>query len=519
MVCVWRLVLATFACVGKSEGFCCWWSATGDPCDCSETSKASNLATSLACVDGGGSWCSEDGEQSAPEDGEQSAAVRRGRAVRARPGPRPEVPVGRFPAGAPPRTMAAPAYSKEEVSALRGIFALYDPDGTGEIGSNDLENLFKKIGFFNYAAVELIKQFDVEEPKTIDFAKFLEMVEAGQPDQPGEEPDPKVLDGGEQFAPEDGSSSCACRSIMAGITDKWCQLSDCDPAFAAQCSSACPTALARAARTQAKSPAAPRARKVPRRVAARAAAAAAAPPPPQRKLASAEKPPKKAPPFSSSTPDGCERNWLFQVSTGRSGSTSLMTMLNDLPNVYIAGENDGLFESLYALHKSSILTDSMAKGKKDHDAWWHHPVERSKLQRIARTYVESAIGLKQNQNYAWVGFKEIRFRTDDELDYILSLFPCSKVIVNIRRDVVRQHKSAFKRSSPISKLKSQNDMLLKWSKKHPKRVFRLALEDFNLDNFNRLAVWLDFPNCHFKQIAHANRNGGYGADNRHFVTC
>ena len=44
------------------------------------------------------------------------------------------------------------------------------------------------------AAVELIKQFDVEEPKTIDFAKFLEMVKAGQPDQPGEEPDPKVLE-------------------------------------------------------------------------------------------------------------------------------------------------------------------------------------------------------------------------------------------------------------------------------------------------------------------------------------
>ena len=60
--------------------------------------------------------------------------------------------------------MAAPAYSKEEVSALRGIFALYDPDGTGEIGSNDLENLLQKIGLGKEAAVELIKQFDVEEP-------------------------------------------------------------------------------------------------------------------------------------------------------------------------------------------------------------------------------------------------------------------------------------------------------------------------------------------------------------------
>jgi len=124
MVCVWRLVLATFACVWKAEGFCCWWSATGDPCDCTETSKASNLATSPTCVNDGGSWCSQDGEQSA-EDGEQSA---------------PE--------------------------------------------------------------------------------------------------------DGEQSAPEDGSSSCACRSIMAGISDVWCQQSDCDPAFAAQCSSACPSPAA-----------------------------------------------------------------------------------------------------------------------------------------------------------------------------------------------------------------------------------------------------------------------------------
>ena len=67
--------------------------------------------------------------------------------------------------------------------------------------------------------------------------------------------------------------------------------------------------------------------------------------------------------------DGCERNWLFQVSTGRSGSTSLMAMLNDLPNVYIAGENDGLFESLYALHKSSILTEKRSKNGAYHGAW------------------------------------------------------------------------------------------------------------------------------------------------------
>ena len=44
------------------------------------------------------------------------------------------------------------------------------------------------------AARELIERFDVTEPTTVDFAKFLELVKAGQPDQPGEEPDPKVLE-------------------------------------------------------------------------------------------------------------------------------------------------------------------------------------------------------------------------------------------------------------------------------------------------------------------------------------
>ena len=90
--------------------------------------------------------------------------------------------------------MAAPAYSKEEISALRGIFALYDPDGTGEISSADLESLLQKIGLKQEAARELIERFDVTEPTTVDFAKFLELVKAGQPDQPGEEPDPKVLE-------------------------------------------------------------------------------------------------------------------------------------------------------------------------------------------------------------------------------------------------------------------------------------------------------------------------------------
>ena len=68
----------------------------------------------------------------------------------------------------------AAAYSKEEISALRGIFALYDPDGTGEISSADLESLLQKIGLKQEAA-RGSSSVDVTEPTTVDFAKFLEL--------------------------------------------------------------------------------------------------------------------------------------------------------------------------------------------------------------------------------------------------------------------------------------------------------------------------------------------------------
>ncbi|KAJ1459013.1 hypothetical protein M885DRAFT_512169 [Pelagophyceae sp. CCMP2097] len=86
------------------------------------------------------------------------------------------------------------SYSKEETSALRGIYALYDPEGTGDIGARDVHSLLQKIGVSNEAAQDLMMQFEISEDSTIDFPKFLEMVKAGQPEQPGEEPDPKVME-------------------------------------------------------------------------------------------------------------------------------------------------------------------------------------------------------------------------------------------------------------------------------------------------------------------------------------
>jgi Ca2+-binding EF-hand superfamily protein len=92
--------------------------------------------------------------------------------------------------------MSHSAYSKEELSALRGIFALYDPDGSGAIAVRELEGLLQKIGHSTESAGEILTAADSavggKDDGVITFDEFLELLQKGQPDQPGEQPDPKV---------------------------------------------------------------------------------------------------------------------------------------------------------------------------------------------------------------------------------------------------------------------------------------------------------------------------------------
>ena len=75
-------------------------------------------------------------------------------------------------------------FSKEELSALRGIVALYDPDGTGSISVADLESLLQKIGHSTASAADITDACAQEG--VISFEEFLVLLQKGQPDQPGE---------------------------------------------------------------------------------------------------------------------------------------------------------------------------------------------------------------------------------------------------------------------------------------------------------------------------------------------
>ena len=54
----------------------------------------------------------------------------------------------------------------------------------------------------------------------------------------------------------------------------------------------------------------------------------------------------------------CAEQWVFVLSTGRAGSSSLVAALNSLPGVHISGENQGSLQAaaeLYARHQQTSL--------------------------------------------------------------------------------------------------------------------------------------------------------------------
>mmetsp|Transcript_26439 Transcript_26439/g.54835 ORF Transcript_26439/g.54835 Transcript_26439/m.54835 type:complete len:100 (-) Transcript_26439:8-307(-) len=94
---------------------------------------------------------------------------------------------------------------------------------------------------------------------------------------------------------------------------------------------------------------------------------------------------------------------------------------------------------------------------------------------------------------------------------MLKVFPCAKFIVNVRRDLVAQSRSAFwTKGNQTGKLLPRiTSMLEHWQSSHTDRTRLLHLEDFTLVEFNKLLQWLGVRGCKFTVLAHSNYNGSY----------
>ena len=120
-------------------------------------------------------------------------------------------------------------------------------------------------------------------------------------------------------------------------------------------------------------------------------------------------------------------------------------------------------------------------------------------------------------SYSILGFKEIRYDTLEQIKFIKTAFPCSRMILNYRRDTEKQLKSAFfKNSKYMSKdrLLKKNSNMEDIHKIYQETTYLMPLESFTLASFNHMLEWLLgdnklLGNCSFLKVCHSNHNGTY----------
>lgn len=198
----------------------------------------------------------------------------------------------------------------------------------------------------------------------------------------------------------------------------------------------------------------------------------------------------------------CDRHYLFIISTGRSGSTTLLKSLRLVHLVRIIGETNILSE-LETLYNGAIAIQ-IKRGHVDENEIL------LRLQRLYNLLHQSDISNNTGEALVLLGSKEVHLASD-MLPFIRKLFPCSRFIFNYRRNVEKQSQSAFHKlsGSTVEQLRENTAALLRAHDRLPFVSTTIALEDFSLKSFDSLLRWMGLMQCRFTDIGHYNYNGTY----------
>ena len=208
----------------------------------------------------------------------------------------------------------------------------------------------------------------------------------------------------------------------------------------------------------------------------------------------------------------CRRfSWVFIVSTGRSGSTTLLGMLNQIPHVHIGGEAGGILQLLqYSYEYVARLAE-----------WSRYEVEREG--EFGAHYCDpSYAGLRDNV-CSWAlhmtgdrpsahirGFKILNVANVPIAKYF---FPGARFILNYKEEVVQAKKAEKAKKAKKAPWREGVEAWTDPSRLRrlmaPNRVFDFPLSHFNVSTFNALLAWLDIKDCYFTRVLHSNANGTY----------
>lgn len=217
--------------------------------------------------------------------------------------------------------------------------------------------------------------------------------------------------------------------------------------------------------------------------------------------------------------------WLLVLSTGRSGSTTIMRMLNAVPGIQVAGElgiSDPTGQSSLLTHLFDAFDISLAPRLYPGSGYsfYRDPQDKELKNDICRWLLHL---LPPKPSQVYFGFKELVWRDGGPLGIkrrrrldiarILALFPNVFVVRNFRLDIERQARSGFwvNATSDVNRtiayLASNREMLLSSTQAVPH--FDLPLEQFSTRRFKALLNWLGIRNCGFRRVAWANQGDTY----------
>jgi len=142
-------------------------------------------------------------------------------------------------------------------------------------------------------------------------------------------------------------------------------------------------------------------------------------------------------------------------ATGRSGSTTMQRILNTIPNSNICGENFGAVNSLLEFYKRiKTTTYDYVPGHLTPTSYeeivvtnikpaWYNSYEFKQIALMIKMMIVELF--KKDRSTKLWGFKEIRY-DNGNIKYITEfkeLFPQTKVIIQIRENIIEQSNSGW----------------------------------------------------------------------------
>lgn len=231
----------------------------------------------------------------------------------------------------------------------------------------------------------------------------------------------------------------------------------------------------------------------------------------------------------------CRRKFLIIIATGRSGSTTLTNMLDLLPDVRMAGENNGhLLFGLQALENLKNTRNFKLRSKETvTGAWKHHAIPEGSISCPIQNMFENmnppppeVLSLRKgfDDSDTIIGFKTVRFHDkrfgdsfERSTDFLMEAFPCAKFIINIRGDIdsqIRSWENAFGSKMEEDEIRTYNTRLEKVADRlGPNRARMIDMSEWSKEDgsglhvLNDLLDWMGFQGCQYDKLLHSNKDG------------